>query len=47
LLKADRGEAGEGWPDKKICEALDTNISLAARVRETFANRGLEAVHRA
>jgi hypothetical protein len=44
LLKADQGEAGEGWPDEKICEALDTNISMVARVRETFVNQGLEAV---
>ena len=25
LLKADQGEAGEGWLDEEICEALDTN----------------------
>jgi hypothetical protein len=33
LLKADRSEAGEGWTDERICEALDTNLSLVARAR--------------
>ena len=44
LLKADQGEAGEGWPDENICEALDTNVSMVSRVRETFVSQGLEAV---
>jgi len=44
LLKADRGEAGESWGDEKICEALDTNVSMVARVRETFVSHGLDAV---
>ena len=44
LLKADQGEAGESWADEKICEALDTNVSMVTRVRETFVNQGLEAV---
>ena len=44
LLKADQGEAGEGWPDEKICEALDTNVSMVSRVRETFVMHGLDAV---
>jgi len=44
LLKADQGEAGEGWPDEKICEALDTNVSMVSRVREKFVCRGLDAV---
>jgi hypothetical protein len=34
LLKADQGEGGEGWSDEEICEALDTNITMVARVRE-------------
>ena len=33
LLKADHGEGGEAWPDEKICEALDTNVSMVTRVR--------------
>ena len=44
LLKADQGEAGEGWADEKICEALDTNVSMVSRVRETFVIQGLDAV---
>jgi hypothetical protein len=44
LLKADQGEAGEGWADEKICEALDTNVSMVSRVRETFVSQGLDAV---
>jgi len=44
LLKADQGEAGEGRPDENICEALDTNVSMVSRVRETFVSQGLEAV---
>ncbi len=44
LLKADQGEAGEGWVDGKICEALDTNVGMVARVREKFVIQGLDAV---
>ena len=40
LLKAD-----QGWADAEICRALDTNISMVARVRETLVNEGLDAVH--
>lgn len=44
LLKADQGDDGEAWPDEKICEALDTNITMVARVREKFVEEGLAAV---
>lgn len=44
LLKADQGEAGEGWLDKEICEALDTNFCMVSRTRETFVSQGLDAV---
>ena len=44
LLKADQAEGGEAWKDEQICEALDTNVALVARVRETFVEKGLEAV---
>ena len=33
LLKADQGEAGEGWLDERICDALDTNATMASRRR--------------
>ncbi len=44
LLKADQGEFCEGWIDTKICEALDTNPTMVAKVRAKFVNKGLEAV---
>ena len=44
LLKADQGEAGEGWSDEDICRALDTNITMVARVREKLVSEGLDAV---
>jgi hypothetical protein len=44
LLKADASEAGEGWTDARICEALDTNTSTVTRVREKLVEEGLEAV---
>jgi hypothetical protein len=39
LMKAD-----QGWADQVICRALDTNISMVARVRETLVTQGLDAV---
>jgi hypothetical protein len=44
LLKADQGEGGEGWADEEICEALDTNVTMVARVRAKLVSEGLEAV---
>ena len=44
LLKADRSEDGEGWPDEKICDALDTNVTMVARVRAKLVQEGLDAV---
>jgi len=44
LLKADQSEAGEGWSDERICEALDTNISMVSRVRAKLVEKGLDAV---
>jgi hypothetical protein len=44
LLKADQGEAGERWSDKEICRALDTNVTMVARVREKLVTAGLDAV---
>lgn len=44
LLKADQSEAGEGWSDEEICEALDTNASMVTRVRARLVNDGLDAV---
>ena len=34
LLKADVSEAGEGWSDSWIIQALDTSASMIYRVRK-------------
>ena len=44
LLKADQGEAGEGWSDEAICNALDTNVTMVERVRAKLVEDGLDAV---
>ncbi len=44
LLKADQGADGEGWTDERICEALETNITMVARTRAKLVNEGLDAV---
>ena len=44
LLKADRAEGGAGWLDAQIIEALDTNLTMVSRVRETFVTKGFDAV---
>ena len=42
--KADQGEGGPGWLDAEILEALDTNVCMVSRVRETLVTQGLDAV---
>ena len=44
LLKADQAEGGPGWLDAQIVEALDTNLTMVSRVRETIVTKGLDAV---
>ena len=44
LLKADASDAGEGWSDSQIIDALDTSISMVYRVRKQWVEEGLEAV---
>ena len=44
LLKADQSDAGVGWSDEQICAALDTNVSMVARMRATLVDDGLDAV---
>ncbi len=48
LLKADASEAGEGWSDNQIIEALETSASMVYRAhrasdstigRKTFSSR--------
>src|ERR1700710_1241758 len=43
LLKADVSEAGEGWSDSQIAEALDTSVDTVARTRQRLVEEGLEA----
>jgi hypothetical protein len=44
LLKADVSEAGEGWSDSRIMEALDASPSMVYRVRKQLVEEGLVAV---
>jgi transposase len=44
LLKADISEAGDGWSDSRIVEALETSLSMVYRVRRQLVEEGLEAV---
>ena len=43
LLKADLSEAGEGWSDRAISEALDTSINNVGRTRRRLVEEGLQA----
>ena len=44
LLKADVSEAGGGWSDNRIIEALETSVSMVYRVRKQLVEEGFEAV---
>ena len=44
LLKADAADGGPAWLDARIVEALDTNLTMVSRVRETLVTEGLDAV---
>src|SRR5215831_13651686 len=41
---ADVSEAGEGWSDSRIIEALDASSSMVYRVRKQLVEEGLAAV---
>jgi transposase len=43
LLKADRSEDGPGWTDQMIVQALDVGRSTVERVRQAYAQSGLDA----
>ena len=43
LLKADVSEAGEGWSDGRIAQALDTGVSTIERARQRLVEEGFEA----
>ena len=44
LLKADVSEAGKGWSDNRIIEALEASPSMDYRVRKQLVEEGFEAV---
>ena len=44
LLKSDVSEAGEGWSDSRIVEALDTSLANILRTRRQLVEEGFEAV---
>ena len=44
LLKADVSDAGDGWSDSRIIEALETNALMVYRVRKQLVEGGFEAV---
>jgi transposase len=46
LLKADISEAGEGWSDNRIVNALDTSLTTVHRTRQRLVEEGFEAVLR-
>jgi hypothetical protein len=43
LLKAEESEAGPGWTDGAIVQALDTSLATVHRVRQEFVESGLDA----
>lgn len=43
LLKADVSEAGDGWSDSRIAEALDTSKNNVMRTRQRLVELGFEA----
>ena len=43
LLKADVSEAGGGWCDERIVEALETSLSTVYRTRQQLVEEGLDA----
>lgn len=44
LLKADVSDAGEGWSDRRIIEALETSVSMVYRVRRQLVEEGFDSV---
>lgn len=44
LLKADQGEAGPGWQDARISEALEVTVQTVELVRKQLVEEGFEAV---
>jgi hypothetical protein len=43
VLKANQGEAGPGWTDQAIADALEGHPTTVARVRQLYVTAGLGA----
>src|SRR3954467_6779627 len=43
LLKADAAPGGPAWPDARIAEAVELNVTTVERVRQRFVEQGFEA----
>jgi transposase len=43
LLKADSGEEGPNWTDRRISEALEVGTATIERVRQRYVEEGLES----
>ena len=43
LRKADESEAGDGWTDSQIAEALDTSVNTVGKARQWFVEEGFDA----
>jgi transposase len=43
LLKADQAEAGPGWADERLAEALEVGLTTVQRLRRRFVEEGLAA----
>jgi len=44
LLKAGVSDAGDGWSDSRIAEALDTSVANIERTRRQLVEEGFDAV---
>lgn len=43
LLKADQGQYGPGWPDRRIADAFEVAPRTVERVRQRLVEQGLQA----
>ncbi len=47
LVKTNQGEAGPGWTDEMIAEAVEVHPTTVARLRQQYVSAGLQAaLHR-
>ena len=43
LLKADAAPGGPAWPDARIAEAVEVDVTTIERVRQRFVEQGFDA----